>query len=112
MFDFPVALDRTSELLERIAIALERIAGPIPVYRPPIPSSLKDYSVVTPNDLADLAATKSAFSLSRSVVPDSEAFMKAVLEVEEEVRKEGGEGAVEALPWRAILRRGKVEGGD
>lgn len=87
-------------LLERGVAAVERLAGPIPEYRPPTQATLRDYAVVGPDELADIRQAEEEFAIRNMVVPGSPAYIKRVEEFEEQVRQAYGEEAVERLPWK------------
>lgn len=104
-FDFHIQLNRTNELLERIAAAVERIAGPIPPdYHPPIPATIRDLVIMDPAQAEEVKKAEEWFAITNMVAPGSEAFMQKVAEFEQMVLLEAGEKALEELPWRKLNR--------
>ncbi len=91
------------ELLERGVVALERIAGPVVSYRPPVQAGMNDYSVVTPEAADYIKKAEEEFALQHLVVPGSPAYLAAVEEFERQVAAAYGDEAVEKLPWRLHL---------
>lgn len=87
-------------LLQRIAVALERIAGPELQYTPPTPSTMADYAIVSPEESIRIKTAQEEFAAGHLVVPGSPAYLAAVAEFETQVAEAYGEDAVEKLPWR------------
>jgi hypothetical protein len=85
--------------LNRIAHALERIAGPELKYNPE-PATLKDYAIVTPEDADRIRKAGYEFGVTHQVVPGSPAYVAAVEEYERMVADAYGPEAIESLPWR------------
>jgi hypothetical protein len=94
-------LQTINTLLERIAIALERIAGPaIQPPSPPQQSTLRDYTVFDDEELARAKQASETFAAQNMLVPGSPAYLKAVVDFEELVREMSGPNAVDSLPWK------------
>jgi len=105
LLNFQIELARTNELLARIATALERLAGPhLDPPSPPELATLRDYSYIPPEELERAQAEAVEFAHRNMVVPGSDAHIKLVDRFEEDLRKEHGEDAVAALPWRVQTR--------
>jgi hypothetical protein len=103
--NIPESLSRSvTGLLERIAVALERLAGPIVEYRPPTQSTLKDYSLVTPEDAQRIQDAQHDFGVTHLVVPGSPAYFAAIEQFERDVADACGPDAVNELPWRKVDR--------
>lgn len=92
-------------LLERIAIALERMAPPLPPPPPDRKSDMRDLRRIDARDLAMLRSIEQEFAKISNTVPGSEAFLRARREFEEEVRASEGEEAVQQLFWNRIGRQ-------
>lgn len=88
-------------LLSRIAVALERLAGPALNYSPPSISTLSDLSNLSEDELARVQEAQEGFALNNSLVPGSPAYLRAIEEFERVVADAYGEEAVLKLPWRA-----------
>lgn len=101
MFDFPIALATTNALLERIAIALERIAPPPLPSTPSAPyqAQLSDLRRISPETVQDIRDAEAKFAASIGVLPGTELFYAKVKEYEEIVREHYGEEGVSQLPW-------------
>lgn len=91
-------------ILERIAIALERIAGPVIEYRPPEQATLRDYAYVDPAQAERIREAENEFAAAHLVIPGSPAYLSAIEEFERQVANAYGDGAVEELPWRKVMR--------
>lgn len=101
MLDFTIELHRTNDLLERVAVALERLAGPVPeVPRPIEQAQLTDYSTLTPEQIDEIKDAETWFATTEMVVPGSEEFMVRVSEFERVLVAASGPEALETLPWR------------
>lgn len=87
-------------LLGRIAVALERLAGPVIDYRPPVPATLRDYALVTPEDVQRVRAAEMEFGQAHMVIPGSPAYLAAIEEFERQLAEASGPEAVANLPWR------------
>lgn len=88
-------------LLERLTIAVERIAGPLIVERAPVPATLKDYAMVTPEDADQIRQAQEDFGKAHMLVPGSPAYLSAIKEFEDQVKEVYGEDGVADLPWNA-----------
>lgn len=86
-------------LVERLVIAVERIAGPVVEYRPPRQSTLDDYAVVTPDNVAEIREAEADFAARHMLVPGSPAYLAAITEFESKVAEAYGDDAVGKLPW-------------
>jgi hypothetical protein len=91
-------------LLERIAIALERIAPPLPPPPPLRKADLSDLRRVDQRELSMLRGLEDEFARMTQTVPGSEAFLKARRAFEDEVRAAEGQEAVDQLFWNRIGR--------
>lgn len=101
LVEFQIELHRTNELLDRIAIALERMAGPTPPTTiPPVQATLSDLIDCSPNRVGERLSQMEDFAKREMLVPGSEAFLERIREFEELVRVEYGEQAMDELPWR------------
>ena len=97
--DFQVELSRTNELLERIAVALERAIGPLPIIRDPLPPSDRMYDASPGAVLRARRAANEAAAMS-GVQPGTPAVDIFMREMEDAVRQMHGDDAVDRLPWR------------
>jgi hypothetical protein len=87
-------------LLTRIAVALERLAGPELHYNPS-PTTLSDYAHITPEAAYEMQQAGNEFAAAHMLVPGSPAYLAAIEEFERQVEAYGGAEAVNQLPWRA-----------
>src|SRR5271169_7150444 len=90
----PSASTSLRGVLERIAIALERIAGPPLLSNPVTQSTIADYAIVTPEDADRIQQAERDFGAAHLVVPGSEAYVRAVQEFEGMVADAYGEEEV------------------
>jgi len=99
ILDLQVELSQTNKLLERIAVALERLAGP------PLPdhalrqSDLSDLTLCSPEELERIQEAENLIATDLLAIPGSTAFYTKLQQYEELVRSEQGELAVSQLPW-------------
>ena len=99
-------LQEQNNLLRRIAEALERMSPPIPAREPPERlSDLSDLRVIDSEGQRILQEVEQEFAQMTNTVPGSEAFQKAKVALEQELRDWRGEEAVEELPWNRIGRK-------
>ncbi len=87
-------------LMERLVVAVERIAGPEIAYRPPTPATLQDYAYVTPETAAQVQQAQEEFAAAHMLVPGSPAYLAAIAQFEQDVVAAYGEEALDKLPWR------------
>ena len=105
-----IELHVATTLLERIAIALERMAGPVrELPDRPIGKRVEASDVfVASNEYTDRVAgerTKAAQSVAGPLVqPGSDMEAEVIAALEEQVRTQYGEEAVGELPWRKVGR--------
>lgn len=92
-------------LLERIAIALERMAPPLPPGAPDRLSDLRDLRRVDQRELQMLRELEIEFGKMSNTLPGSPAFLAARRAFEEEIRAAEGDEAVEKLLWNRIGRQ-------
>ena len=103
---YRVQLEKQNAILERIAQALERMMPALPRHEPPERlADLSDLRVIDREEQWVLEEIKKQFAADNNVMPDSEAFYKAVKAYEEQLRDWQGQEAVDALPWNRIGRR-------
>lgn len=97
-----VNLARQNELLERIAVALERIAGPPPsaAENTPYQAQLSDLSMAAPGEIERVLEAQREFAVNHMLEPGSPAFIEAILQYEKAVSDAYGPQAVSQLPWR------------
>lgn len=96
---FQAELAQTNSLLTRIAVALERLAGPvIPPPSPPHISTLSDLTVITPQDQETLQQIESELAIHLQAIPGSDAFYARMKQFEEAVVAQGG--SLSDLPWQ------------
>lgn len=108
-----IELHVATALLERIAIALERIAGPPPVIRTGSKTGQRievgDIFVAS-DEFTDKVAgerTKAAREIVGPMVePGSDMEREVIEALEENVRRQYGDDAVKELPWRKVERGG------
>lgn len=105
LLNFHVELQWLAPLLERLVIAVERIAGPVPLPQPvPRMATLADYSFIPTEEHSRIEAEKEAFAIKERVVPGSEAAWAKVVEYENAIMASYGEEAgtilVNQLPWK------------
>ena len=99
-------------LLERIAVALERIAGPLPRLpagaHTPRRTEASDVYVATDEftDRVSAERTRAAREVlgAGAVLPGSEAEAQVIAALEEQVKEQYGEEAVKEFPWRKVER--------
>lgn len=78
--EFHIELARTNELLDRIATALERIAGPPVEPRPPRRAELSDLMDASPEKVEELIQDHLRFATENQMVPGSDLAIRAWLE--------------------------------
>jgi hypothetical protein len=100
-----VVLDTALTLLERIAVAVERIAGPVIEYRPPRQSTLSDLHINDPGSIMRARQAKAEEALKYEAVPGSEKADAVIRYIEEVTLAELGQDAVDELPWRREVKR-------
>jgi hypothetical protein len=101
LFDVHIELQTVCGILERIAVSLERIAGPCPVPDvQPTQSSLADYYRLTPAAYRDKADMQQELAKRMNVVPGSQAYIDLIARIEADVKETLGDEAAAALPWR------------
>lgn len=103
-----VGLRRQNELLERIALALERMCPPLHTYVPKI-ATLDDYSVITEQQQADSAVAKEDFAARNMVTVGSPAYQEAISAYEQAVFDHYGQEGLDSLPWRIPTGEKSVE---
>lgn len=97
--NFQAELAQTNALLERIAVALERLAGPvIPPPDPPRMATLSDLTVISPEEHEQVRMLEEEIALQLQAIPGSVAFYERLQDFEEAVIAEGG--SLDELPWR------------
>ena len=88
-------------LLHRIAVALERIAGPelTSASFPSRKSGISDLHVADSAHIADLRQREEAVAKDMGVIPRSPAYFDRIPEYERNVRVSLGDDAARQLPW-------------
>jgi len=95
-----------NKLLLRIAEALERMAPPLPAHEPPPhQATISDLRTIDPEGRRMLDELEKTFAEMWNVEPGSEAYRRALEAFEKDVFIDGGQEAVDALPWNSIGRR-------
>jgi hypothetical protein len=103
---FPIELGRTASALEgihqelnRIGSILERMAPAIPESHPSRPAGLQDLHHTDYSSVSVVRRELDRFAQNNDVLVDSDAFIKAIIEFEEQVEIGYGPGSIEELPW-------------
>lgn len=105
LIDFTIQLQRTNELLERQALALESISRslllhfPIPPDREPHLSTLTDLSYADPERIAARESAGQEFARVTNTTYNSEAYLQAKQLFERMISESYGPEAVQKLDW-------------
>ena len=106
LINFQAELALTNSLLTRIAVALERLAGPIiPPPSPPYQSTLSDLSYSSAEEQEEIRLLEMEMSTHLHAIPGTEAFDARLQEFEQAILDQGG--SLDDLPWRARNAEGK-----
>lgn len=102
LLNFPIELSETNRHLDRIAAALERIAGP--QVEPQVGSGritdMQDYSYMDPDKLAIADTAAREFAIMHNVLPGSQAHIDLTRDFEAKVLESMGPAGVADLPWK------------
>jgi len=102
------ALAQLLSILERIARAAEKIAGPNPPSHPQYRATEKDLLVATPGHVESRAKETAALALESKKLPGSQAALEWMVQLEADLRAQmpgpAGERAIADLPWKRVQR--------
>lgn len=101
-----VELQWLMPLFERLVVAVERIAGPLPPLPTTTPrmSTLDDYAYIPETEQQRIQIEQEQFATANMLIPGSEAYIRAVSAYEQQILDsygpETGKQLVSQLPWK------------